>query len=594
MNNIISSHLTQFREWLKNNQLDAFIIPHEDEFLGEYLPKHNQRLQWISGFTGSAGLAIITQTKAAIFVDGRYTVQVTKQAPSEYFEYHHLIDEPFLDWLIAHSEPGSKVGIDPRLHKASWYPIAKETVAPTIELVCTTTPIDELWTDRPAQDLSDITLMPLEYAGMTSETKRHQIGQTLKDNHADCAIITQLDSICWLLNIRGLDVSRFPVVLSHLIIYADGHCDFFVDQDRLPANFSDHVGSGVNVVAPEHLNSQLTKLAGKHVQIDLSTSNAWFDITLKANNATLIDKADPCALPKAQKNEHESNGMIACHVRDGAAMSNFLCWLDEQVIQNDLPDEGMASDKLEWFRRQDPTLIDLSFDTISAAGSNAAMCHYNHNNQNTKTQLAMNSFYLVDSGGHYRDGTTDITRTIPIGEPTAEMKKLFTLVLKGHIALATAKYPRGTTGSQLDTLARQFLWAEGYDFDHGTGHGVGHCLSVHEGPQRISKVPNTVALEPGMVTSNEPGYYRENQFGIRIENLELVSSVPSNGDLELLGFTTLTRCPIDMRALDLSLLTRTEIEWLNHYHQQVWDDVSPLLDEHTRQWLKSATAAITV
>ncbi len=589
----IQDNVHKIRSWLEENQLDAFIIPHEDEFLGEYLPAHNERLQWVSGFTGSAGVAVITKTNSAIFVDGRYTVQVTKQAPKEYFEYHHLIEEPFLNWIQQALPAGSKIGFDPKMHRAIWVPKAQEQLSPDYTLLpVTQNPIDLLWTDRPEPQLSEMVFMPDEFSGKSSQKKRNELVAELNKAKADCAILTQLDSICWLLNIRGLDVSRLPVILSHAIIYNTGNVDFFIDEKRLAIGFHEHVGPGVTIKSPQSLERTIQKLQGKNVLLDTSSSNAWFKLQLQNNGVQIIEADDPCTLPKAAKNSSEVEGMKHCHIRDGAAMAKYLCWLDQQVENNNLLDEATLSDKLEVFRREDPTLVDLSFDTISAAGSNAAMCHYNHINQPKPGCLSLNTLYLVDSGGHYQDGTTDITRTVAIGTPTDEMKQLFTLVLKGHIALASARFPSGTNGHQLDALARQFLWAHGFDFDHGTGHGVGHCLSVHEGPQRISKAPNTVALLPGMITSNEPGYYREDQFGIRIENLELVIEVETSGDKHMLGFYPLTRCPIDTRAIDRSLLTQQETNWLNNYHQQVWRDVSPMLNGEVKKWLKAATAEI--
>ncbi|MCE0493591.1 aminopeptidase P family protein [Vibrio salinus] len=593
MATIIKENIDKLRSWLENNQLDAFIIPHEDEYLGEYLPEHNERLQWISGFTGSAGVCVVTKTKAAIFVDGRYTVQVTKQAPKALFEYHHLIDEPFLNWIKQALPKNTRIGFDPKMHKAVWLPAAQEKLAPDYTLQPVThNPVDILWDERPKPQLSDMVLMPNDIAGQSSSEKRLLIKEKLNKSGADCAILTQLDSICWLLNIRGLDVSRLPVILSHAIIYNTGNVDFFIDEQRLADGFHQHVGTGVNLCPPDQLEETIRKLKGKRVLLDTSSSNAWFKLQLQNNGIDIIESDDPCTLPKAAKNSLEVKGMKDCHIRDGAAMAKFLCWLDEQTEKKPLPDEATLSDKLETFRREDPTLIDLSFDTISAAGSNAAMCHYNHINQPQPGRLSMNSLYLVDSGGQYQDGTTDITRTIAIGSPTHEMKQLFTYVLKGHIALSSTRFPKGTSGHQLDAIARQFLWANGFDFDHGTGHGVGHCLSVHEGPQRISKAPNSVALLPGMVISNEPGYYRENQFGIRIENLVLVTDVTTEGDQNMLKFYPLTRCPIDTRAIDITLLTTDEKRWLNAYHQQVWLDVSPLLSEKERNWLKNATATI--
>ncbi|EIW7864804.1 aminopeptidase P family protein [Vibrio parahaemolyticus] len=590
MHNDTLSRVNAIREWLTQHNIDALLIPHEDEYLGEYVPAHNERLHWLTGFTGSAGAAVITQDKAAIFVDGRYTVQVTKQVPSELFEYRHLIEEPALDWIQDNLTTNASVAIDPRMHSSAWLDMAQAKLAGKLELnILSSNPIDELWHDRPAPVVSDVRLMPTKAVGQSSESKRKEIAQLVAKAGADSAVITALDSICWLLNVRGLDVSRLPVLLSHAILHADSSVEYFLDPARLPAEFAAHVGTGVTVHHPEALQSRLEAMSGKKVLLDPAISNAWFKLVLQNAGASVIAAADPCLMPKAAKNEVEIAGMKACHIRDGVAMSKFLCWLDAEVAAGNLHDEATLADRLEAFRKEDPTLMDLSFDTISAAGGNAAMCHYNHENQPEPGKLELNTLYLVDSGGQYLDGTTDITRTIAIGQPSAEMIKQFTLALKGHIGVARARFPKGTRGYQIDTLARQHLWAEGYDYDHGTGHGVGHFLSVHEGPASISKKQIDVPLTEGMVLSNEPGYYRADAFGIRIENLELVVETPTNGDFPVLSFESLTRCPIDKRNINVDMLTRPELAWLNDYHQKVWEQISPLVDGEVKEWLREAT-----
>ncbi|MBU2895821.1 aminopeptidase P family protein [Vibrio hepatarius] len=585
--------LTAIRQWLIQKDIDALLVPHEDEYLGEYVPAHNERLHWLSGFTGSAGVAVITQDKAAIFIDGRYTVQVTKQVPADHFEYRHLIEEPALEWVKSHLPIGASVAIDPRMHSSSWLNMAQTHLANALELkILDTNPIDELWLDRPMPLVSDVRLMPTDSVGQSSESKRKQIAELIKNESADSVVITALDSICWLLNIRGLDVSRLPVLLSHVILHSDSSVEYFLDSARLPDGFNAHVGPDVTVHHPESLQSRLETLTDKQVILDPATSNAWFKLVLQNAGASIIDCADPCLMPKASKNSVEVAGMKACHVRDGAAMTKFLSWLDAEVNIGNLHDEATLSNKLEGFRYQDSTLQDLSFDTISAAGSNAAMCHYNHENQPHPGQLKMNTLYLVDSGGQYLDGTTDITRTVAIGQPSEEMIRQFTLTLKGHISVACARFPKGTRGYQIDTLARQYLWAEGYDYDHGTGHGVGHFLNVHEGPASISKRQVDIPLTAGMVLSNEPGYYRADAFGIRIENLELVVETPTNGDFTVLSFESLTRCPIDKRNINLDMLTELELTWLNDYHQKVWDDISPHVESDVKKWLRQATLAV--
>ncbi|HHF3090973.1 TPA: aminopeptidase P family protein [Vibrio alginolyticus] len=593
MHNDTQSRVNAIREWLAQHNIDALLVPHEDEYLGEYVPAHNERLHWLTGFTGSAGASVITKDKAAIFVDGRYTVQVTKQVPADLFEYRHLIEEPALDWIKDHLANGASVAIDPRMHNSAWLDMAQAKLAGTLELkILDSNPIDELWHDRPAPVVSDVRLMATETVGQSSESKRQEIAELVKKAGADSAVITALDSICWLLNVRGLDVSRLPVLLSHAILHSDSSVEYFLDPARLPAEFDAHVGAGVTVHHPEALQARLENLTGKNVLVDPATSNAWFKLVLQNAGASVVSKADPCLMPKAAKNAVEIAGMKACHIRDGVAMSKFLSWLDAEVVAGNLHDEATLADKLEAFRSEDPTLMDLSFDTISAAGGNAAMCHYNHENQPEPGKLELNTLYLVDSGGQYLDGTTDITRTIAIGQPSQEMIKQFTLALKGHIGVARARFPKGTRGYQIDTLARQHLWAEGYDYDHGTGHGVGHFLSVHEGPASISKKQIDVPLTEGMVLSNEPGYYRADAFGIRIENLELVVETPTNGDFPVLSFESLTRCPIDKRNINVDMLTRPELAWLNDYHQKVWDEISPLVEGDVKEWLRQATLPV--
>ncbi|MCF7456071.1 aminopeptidase P family protein [Vibrio sp. A1-1] len=593
MHNETLSRVNAIREWLIQHNINALLVPHEDEYLGEYVPAHNERLHWLTGFTGSAGAAVITKDKAAIFVDGRYTVQVTKQVPGDLFEYRHLIEEPALDWVLDNLPTNASVAIDPRMHSSAWLDMAQAKLAGKLELnILTNNPIDELWHDRPAPVVSDVRLMPTEAVGQSSESKRQEIAQLVKKAGADSAVITALDSICWLLNVRGLDVSRLPVLLSHAILHSDSSVEYFLEPARLPADFDAHVGTGVTVHHPEALQSRLEAMTGKKVLVDPAISNAWFKLVLQNSGASVIAAADPCLMPKAAKNSVEIAGMKACHIRDGVAMSKFLCWLDAEVAAGNLHDEATLADKLEAFRSEDPTLMDLSFDTISAAGGNAAMCHYNHENQPEPGKLELNTLYLVDSGGQYLDGTTDITRTIAIGQPSSEMKKQFTLALKGHTGVARARFPKGTRGYQIDTLARQHLWAEGYDYDHGTGHGVGHFLSVHEGPASISKKQIDVPLTEGMVLSNEPGYYRADAFGIRIENLELVVETPTNGDFPVLSFESLTRCPIDKRNINVDMLTRPELAWLNDYHQKVWDEISPLVEGDVKEWLRQATLPV--
>ncbi len=595
MSNTIAARLSAIRTEMEKSNLDAFIIPRADEYLGEYVPAHNERMLWASGFTGSAGMIIVLKDSAAIFVDGRYTVQVRQQVDAEQFEYLSLHDTPQAQWLTEQLSANTNVGFDARLHTLSWFNSTRDTLNKAkITLVAVKqNPIDLNWSDRPQASSEPIMAFSEQSAGRTSVEKRSTIGAAIKVAGADVAIISALDSFCWLLNIRGKDVPRLPVVLGTALLHANGDMLLFTDTTKLPAGIEQHVGSGVSFKAEAELEAELGKLKGAKVLASPDTTNAWLQLTAENAGAELIAAADPVALPKAQKNDAELNGMKACHIRDGVAVSRFLAWLDSEVQAERLYDEGQLADKLESFRLEDPLYQEPSFDTISAAGANAAMCHYNHND-GTPAQMTMNSIYLVDSGAQYLDGTTDVTRTIAIGEVTDEQRKMVTLVLKGHIAIDQAKFPQGTSGQQLDSFARQYLWQHGFDFDHGTGHGVGHYLSVHEGPQGIAKNRSAVALLPGMVLSNEPGYYRANEFGIRLENLVAVrpSVTLANCEREMLEFEALTFIPMDTRLIDKAYLSDSEVNWLNQYHQQVREKLTPHMQDDDLTWLNKVTAAI--
>lgn len=595
MSQVIASRLDAVRSEMDQMNLDAFVIPRADEYLGEYVPAHNERLLWISDFTGSAGMVIVLKKSAAIFVDGRYTVQVRQQVNGELFEYLSLTDTPQIPWLIETLGANANVGIDSRLHTLAWYQSAKTAFSKAgLNLVSVEkNPIDLHWQDRPQASTAPVSLFSNESAGKTSQEKRQSIGNDIQNAGAELALVTALDSICWLLNLRGQDVPRLPVLLGTALLEANGNMTLFTDVNKLPDDVAQHVGSGVSFKAESELANALALLEGKKLLADPNSANAWSQLTAEQAGAQLITGLDPVAMPKAQKNSAELAGMKACHIRDGIAVSRFLAWLDNEVSTNTLYDEGQLADKLESFRLEDPLYREPSFDTISAAGPNAAMCHYNHND-GTPAMMNMNSIYLVDSGAQYLDGTTDVTRTLAIGEVTAEQKKMVTLVLKGHIALDQAKFPKGTTGQQLDALARQYLWQHGYDYDHGTGHGVGHFLSVHEGPQRIGKNVNGVPLLPGMVVSNEPGYYRADAFGIRLENLIAVKECQALAGIEreMLEFEALTLIPMDSRLIDKSLLTESEVNWFNDYHQLVFDTLSPQMQGAELDWLTQATKAI--
>ena len=556
---VIEERLQAVREQLRAAGYGALVVPRADEYLGEYIPARNERLRWLSGFTGSAGLVLVTSERAAIFVDGRYTVQVRQEVSAELFDYCRLGDDPPADWLAAQLPRGAVVACDARMHSLRWYRDTAAALGLTgLQLVPTTgNLVDACWQDRPAPRVNPALLLAEQYTGESSSAKRQRIGAAVAAKGADAALVFAPDSVSWLLNIRGTDIPKLPVVQSMALLETDGRVTLLVDPRRIPAGFAAHVGEGVTVQAEEEAAAVLGGFRGRTVLADPDTANAWSQLALERGGATLQAGGDPVLLPKACKNAVEIRGMRNAHIRDAVAEIRFLGWLDAEVAAGRLYTENELAERLLSFRAQGDLFREVSFDSISAAGGNAAMCHYNHLNAVTPARLPMNSVYLIDSGGQYLDGTTDITRTVAIGDPGAEIRRMFTLVLKGHIALGRARFPAGTTGSQLDSLARQFLWQEGYDYDHGTGHGVGAFLSVHEGPQRIAKAPNTTALQPGMVVSNEPGYYRAGAFGIRCENLVVVrESSREGGELAMLEFDALTLVPFDLRLVDASLMTQ--------------------------------------
>lgn len=588
----ISQRLAALRTKMRENSIAAYIVPTTDEYLGEYVPEQNKRMAYLSGFTGSAGTLIVTQAQAALFVDGRYTLQALTQCPEPLFEHHHLINNPVLSWLKATLLPGQSVALDGRVVTYRFFKTV-ETELQDLNITLqalTHNLIDDIWTDRPAALITPAILLSEHYSGESSTSKRLRVAESLTASGADAAIISQLDSIAWLLNIRGNDVPHLPVLLSQSIILSDGTQHLFIDAAKIPDGFSEHVGKSVFVHEAAGFSGFLERYGVQQpsILLDPEGTNALTALSCLSSGCRLIEQKDPVELLKAQKNAVEVSGIRAAHIRDGTALSEYLCWIDDEVGKGHYHDEGVLSDRLEQFRRALPELKDLSFSTISAAGSNAAMAHYSHTN-GIPAALTPNSLYLVDSGGQYFDGTTDVTRTIAIGEPRADHKNLFTRVLKGHIALATASFPEGVQGHQLDALARQFLWEIGKDFDHGTGHGVGCYLSVHEGPQRIGKSPNpTAPLLPGMVVSNEPGYYEPNDYGIRCENLMVVVRLETG----MLGFETLTFAPFDQRLIDQDILTEPERQWLNDYHEAVFEKLGDRIDPAAKPWLLQATAAI--
>jgi len=588
------SPVSALRDELQRRQLDGFVVPHSDEHQGEYIALASERLAWVTGFNGSAGMSVILKDRAAVFVDGRYTIQVEEQVDKETFERCHLTDHPVSDWLTANVPSGAKVGFDPWLHtptQIAAFRTACERAGGEL-IAVEGNPVDAVWSDRPALPLGPAVPQAENFTGWSSADKRQTLAQSIQEGGTDAVVLTAPDSIAWLLNVRGADVPYSPLPLSFALLHSSGEVDWFIDSRKLAPELADHLGPDVHTFEPDQLGPALDQLGGneKTVRLDPNTQAAWIFDRLKQAGAAIVHGVDPCQLPKAKKTTVELDGIRAAHVRDGAAVVQFLAWLAEAAPTGGI-NEISAADKLETFRRGGNSFRGLSFPTISGAGPNGAITHYNVTEE-TCRELLPGSLYLVDSGGQYLDGTTDITRTIAVGEPAEEMRQCFTLVLKGHIALGSSRFPTGTTGSQLDVLARRALWEHGLDYDHGTGHGVGSYLNVHEGPHRISKVPNRVPLEPGMVVSNEPGYYKAGEFGIRIENLVAVVKTNESGANSLLGFETLSLAPIDQNLINPDLMTADEISWLDAYHQRVRETIGPLVDGKTLDWLASATKPI--
>ena len=591
-----ADRLRDLRAELERRGLDGFLVPMADEYQNEYVPPRAKRIEWLTGFTGSAGLVVVLTERAAIFTDGRYTLQVADQVDSDLYDLRHIVEAPATDWIGEHLPAGAKLGYDPWLFTADGvrrFAEATEKAGGAL-IPADDNPIDVIWTDQPPTPAAPVVPHDISYAGQPSAKKRAQLAEALRKDGIDAAVITASDSIAWLLNVRGGDVSHTPLPLSLAVLHADAQVDFFLDAAKRSDGLDAHLGNEVAIQTPDSFGPALDKLGqdGKTVLADPAVSASWVFDRLDEAGAKIVRRADPCQLPKACKNETELNGTRAAHRRDGAAVTRFLRWLDENAASGTI-DEIAAADHLAGLRAGNDLFRDLSFDTISGAGPNGAIVHYRVTPESNR-KLEPGTLYLVDSGAQYLDGTTDITRTIAIGEPTAEMRDRFTRVLKGHIAIATCRFPEGTTGSQLDVLARHALWQAGLDFDHGTGHGVGSYLGVHEGPQRVSKVGNTVALKPGMIVSNEPGYYKTDGYGIRIENLVSVVMADDMADAErpMLKFETLTFAPVDLNLVDPSMLSDDEKAWLNGYHAEVRSILSPQIDAANQAWLATATRPV--
>lgn len=593
----MQNRLLALRQGLRDLDLNGFLVPHADEHQSEYTPEGAKRLAWLTGFSGSAGLCAVTLEQGAIYVDGRYTLQVRHQVNVKNFEPLSLVEDNVEDWFLSHLNKGDRIGYDPALHARAW--IEKRSKALSKQgidlLPVNKNPIDDIWVDRPEPSKNPVHTQGLNFSGEKSIHKRARLAADLKMDGLNAAILTSLDSIAWLLNIRGSDVECSPLVLGYLILKNTGKADFFVDEDKISDEVRIHLGSGVKIRPYEDFLDALRKLGrgSKSILVDPKRTHAVVLDALEQGGAKLVEKDDPCLLPKACKNDVELNGTRTAHIRDGVAMCKFLCWFEDAVSSGEV-DELSATEKLLDFRKKQAHFRGLSFDTISGAGPNGAIVHY-RSGPETNRRIEGDMLYLLDSGGQYLDGTTDLTRTMAIGKPTEEQRDRFTRVLKGHIALAQARFPVGRTGAHLDTLARKALWDIGLDYDHGTGHGVGCYLGVHEGPQSIAQGGFEVALKPGMILSNEPGFYKKGEYGIRIENLMIVRASHFEDEERSMNiFETITFVPIDTRLVNAHMMTSAEITWLNIYHAQVREKISPHLKGKELEWLIQATQSIMV
>ncbi len=588
-----SARLARLRDALRGLGLDGFLIPRADAHQGETVAPCEERLAWLTGFTGSAGLCAVTAERAALFVDGRYTLQARAQIDAEAFEIAALHDGGPEEWLAEALHGGAALGLDPMLHTAAQVERlrhAAEKAGARLVMV-EPNPIDALWEDRPGPPLGSAHPHPEALAGASAADKRARVAATLAEAGAQASVLTLPDSIAWLFNIRGSDLARSPAPLAFAILRADASATIFAEEDKFDGAARAHLGDAVSVASPAAFGPALDALRGARALVDRDSAPAWVGMRLEAAGATPVWARDPCILPKATKTDAELAGARAAHLRDGAAMARFLRWLSETAPQGGLTEIDVAR-RLEAERAADPLLRDIAFDTICGAGPNGAVVHYRVSRASNRA-VAPGELLLVDSGGQYEDGTTDVTRTLAIGAPDPLARRLFTLVLKGMIALSRARFPEGTEGRALDPLARAALWRAGHDYDHGTGHGVGAYLNVHEGPQSISK-RGAEPLRPGMIVSNEPGCYLEGRFGIRIENLLAVTPAVEveGGARPMLGFETLTWVPIDCALVDADLLAASERAWLDAYHAKVASLIGPLLDEADRAWLKAACAPL--
>ncbi|HEY5820280.1 MAG TPA: aminopeptidase P family protein [Mesorhizobium sp.] len=587
------------RTWLAEQKLDGFLVPRADEHQGEYVARGSERLRWLTGFAGSAGIALILQDKAIIFVDGRYTLQVRSQTDMALFTPESLIDNPPASWIGENLTKGARIGFDPWLHTIGEAKALREAAAKVgAELVALDkNPVDAIWEDRPKAPLGRVEIQPIEFAGELAKDKLVRLGDSIAKQGATHAVLTDPSSLAWTFNIRGSDLEHTPLALGFAILAAEGAPMVFIDKRKLPIEPEAYLNQLADLKAPGDLEAELAALArsGARIALDPALAAEKLRMIVETNGATVVSAIDPARLPRATKNKAELAGARAAHRRDGAAMARFLCWMDAQ--RPGTVDEILAVSRLEATRRQageetQLPLKDISFDSISGAGPNGAIVHYRVSRASNRV-LGKDELFLIDSGGQYQDGTTDITRTIIIGTPSAEMRERFTLVLRGMIAISMLRFPPGTRGCDIDAFARQALWHRGLDYAHGTGHGVGAYLSVHEGPQRIAKT-GTERLLAGMIISNEPGYYKADAYGIRSENLIIVTAplpIPG-GDIAMHAFETLTLTPFDRRLVNTDLLSPAELQWLNAYHARVLAEIGPMVDGETLKWLEAATATL--
>lgn len=591
----LTARLAALREELARRKLTGFVIPRADQQQNEYVPPSEERLAWLTGFTGSAGFAVVLTQEAAVFVDGRYTLQAAKQVDAKAWAVESLIDPPPESWVSAHLKAGDRLGFDPWLHTfAAAERLSVACAKAGAELVAVdSNPVDAIWQDRPQPPLAPVIVHGLQNAGVTEAEKLTQIRSEIGKLGVDALVLSDSHAVAWTFNIRGADVAHTPLPLSYALVPKDGRPTIFIDHRKLSNLTRDHLEQSADVREPDAMAPTLMALAksGAAIALDNATAADALSRLIAGAGGKPVRGSDPIALLKAVKNATEIKGTKTAHVRDAVALARFLAWIDREAPSGKLT-EIDAVEALETFRRDTGALKDVSFPTISGTGPNGAIVHYRVTRKSNR-RIAPGDLLLIDSGAQYEDGTTDVTRTMAVGEPTDEMRDRFTRVLRGHIAIARAIFPDGTTGAQLDTLARQHLWAAGVDFEHGTGHGVGSYLSVHEGPARISKL-GTTPLKRGMILSNEPGYYKTDGFGIRIENLELVVAADIKGaEKPMNAFETLTLAPIDRRLIDVAMLSKDELAWLNAYHARVRAEVGPALDEATKAWLDQATAELT-